>query len=643
MAKAVERRKGTATEHASFTGNDAEITVNTTNKSVHVHDGATAGGVELARADLANTDLTATITELNYTDGVTSNIQTQLDAMVEKSGDTMTGDLSLGDNVKAKFGASDDLQIYHDGTASYITDTGTGTLNIKASGSIRLRGNDTDELLARFNENGSNQFYYDNAEKLATTSTGVDVTGTVSADGLTVEGSELTLTSSTYAGLKIDRADANTEQVLYLAPVADTVGSYIQNNASYASSYLYTPESEKSCGIEFNRDGSLHFRADNGLTVGTNFRPTDRMRITPDGYIHMYEDTGTTPKLTWSSSTESLGIGVTNPNRSIEIKQSTPAIRLTDTAADDYAEIVSTNGDLLLRADEGNTHSNSLMRFEIDGSERARIDSSGNLLVSTTNTAPATNNIEGICLRNEGHINVSRASGVVGYFNRKTNDGAILEFLKDGTKVGSINTNSGGLSFNSSGSQVVFSASGVGYHLDSTTLRTFSGNDGNVNLGLSNSRFKDLYLSGGVYLGGTGSVNKLDDYETGTFTPTFIGSGLSVTYDSQHGYYVKVGNAVHFRIQLGTDSVSGGSPTTNLSIGGLPFASNNYAASGALGFCYGTAENINNARWLATTGSTLVLYTNSTTTSFENVHTDALGATTNNNRLYVSGTYFTDS
>ena len=75
------------------------------------------------------------------------------------AGLTTTADVSFGDNDKAVFGAGSDLQIYHDGSASYIADTGTGTLNIKASGSIRLRGNDTDELLARFNENGSNQFY----------------------------------------------------------------------------------------------------------------------------------------------------------------------------------------------------------------------------------------------------------------------------------------------------------------------------------------------------------------------------------------------------------------------------------------------------------------------------------------------------
>ena len=54
MTKQVQRRRGTAAQHTSFTGAEGEISVNTTNKSVHVHDGTTAGGVEAARADLGN-------------------------------------------------------------------------------------------------------------------------------------------------------------------------------------------------------------------------------------------------------------------------------------------------------------------------------------------------------------------------------------------------------------------------------------------------------------------------------------------------------------------------------------------------------------------------------------------------------------
>ena len=54
MTTAVQRRRGTSTEHSTFTGLDGEITVNTTTYTLHIHDGATVGGVALAKADGSN-------------------------------------------------------------------------------------------------------------------------------------------------------------------------------------------------------------------------------------------------------------------------------------------------------------------------------------------------------------------------------------------------------------------------------------------------------------------------------------------------------------------------------------------------------------------------------------------------------------
>jgi len=56
---AIQRRRGTAAEHGSFTGLAGELTVNTTRNSIHVHDASTAGGHELAKADLSNLTTTA--------------------------------------------------------------------------------------------------------------------------------------------------------------------------------------------------------------------------------------------------------------------------------------------------------------------------------------------------------------------------------------------------------------------------------------------------------------------------------------------------------------------------------------------------------------------------------------------------------
>lgn len=137
-------------------------------------------GAATAAAALSNLGLTATATELNYVDGVTSAIQTQLDAMVEKGGDTMTGALNFGDNVKAQFGAGSDLQIFHDGSNSYINDVGTGDLVIYGA-NLRLGASGTGEQFIRCYSNDRVDLYYDNALKLATSSTGATVTGTLNA------------------------------------------------------------------------------------------------------------------------------------------------------------------------------------------------------------------------------------------------------------------------------------------------------------------------------------------------------------------------------------------------------------------------------------------------------------------------------
>ena len=95
--------------------------------------------------------------------------------------------------------------------------------------------------------------------------------------------------------------------------------------------------------------------------------------------------------------------------------------------------------------------------------------------------------------------------------------------------------------------------------------------DNTVDLGASSTRFKDLYLSGGAYIGGTGSANYLDDYEEGSFTATMSNS---VTLDSnfQTLHYTKIGRQVHVHGNLRVLNSNGGSA---LVVNNLPFTSQN--------------------------------------------------------------------
>jgi hypothetical protein len=98
-----------------------------------------------------------------------------------KAGGTLTGNLNLGDNVKAQFGASNDLQIWHDGTASWIKDNGTGNLALSTNGTqIWLGGTNGKTMISAMN-NAEVSLWHDNVKKLATTSTGIDVTGVIKA------------------------------------------------------------------------------------------------------------------------------------------------------------------------------------------------------------------------------------------------------------------------------------------------------------------------------------------------------------------------------------------------------------------------------------------------------------------------------
>ena len=90
--------------------------------------------------------------------------------------DSSDSALEFADNAKAIFGAGSDLQIYHDGNDSYIQDSGTGLLFIRGSSSVRIQGANGESSIDA-NENGAVNLYYDNSNKLSTTSTGVDITG----------------------------------------------------------------------------------------------------------------------------------------------------------------------------------------------------------------------------------------------------------------------------------------------------------------------------------------------------------------------------------------------------------------------------------------------------------------------------------
>lgn len=564
--------------------------VTATTAELNITDGLTATTTELNTLD----GITATTTELNYTDGVTSNIQTQLNSKAATTTSptiTLAGDLS--------------------GSAT-LTNLGNATLTATVA--------DDSHNHVISNVDGLQTALDSKANLSGANFTGsVDVTGTITADGLVVDGEFIS-----------DKPRSDTAGEGFL-----TIEQSVGTTNKWAHRFDF--------GRNYNFD---HY---DGSTWGTH------LTIGSNGDVSFYEDTGTTAKMVWDASAESLGIGKT-PNYTLDIAGragfGVPNTTLPALGADtanfrignltggtiNYGTMFGTLGtgdgyiqqqrfdgnagayNLLLQPNAGNVgigtaspsrplsvqststtmlgefknpnNTKSFISFANSASsadqvrigsdssslvlstnytERARIDSSGRLLVGKTSSAVGSAGVELQSGAGENAAIIGTASVQPLILNRLSTDGDIAQFRKDGSTVGSIGVNYG---------QLYIGTGDTGLNFDSTdetilphNTTTNAQRDSAVNLGRSTSRFKDLYLSGGVYLGGTGAANKLDDYETGTFTPTAFGASTAGTgtYTSQSGRYTKIGNKVFIEIVLGWSAHTG---TGRLQINGLPFNTN---------------------------------------------------------------------
>ena len=111
--------------------------------------------------------------------------------------------LQLSDNTKLSFGNGPDLEIYHDGSNSYIDDVGTGTIKYR-SGTQTFTNATESKTMAIFNAANSVDLYYNNSKKFETTNTGVNITGTITGD------TSLTLDSTTISTAEIGVLDGVT-------------------------------------------------------------------------------------------------------------------------------------------------------------------------------------------------------------------------------------------------------------------------------------------------------------------------------------------------------------------------------------------------------------------------------------------------
>jgi hypothetical protein len=277
------------------------------------------------------------------------------------------------------------------------------------------------------------------------------------------------------------------------------------------------------------------------------------------------------------------------------------------------------------------------LNFGVGTSEAMRIDSSGNLLVGTTDDTLYNNGAggnTGVVLRGSvGNIQAARSDGAPIDLNRLDDDGDIAVFQKDGSTVGSIGSFSGSyLSVGSGDTGLMFhSVNNIIYPHNTSTNSTI---DDAISLGSISTRFRSLFLSNGVYLGGVTSSNLLDDYEEGTYqsslTPNTSGTiTLLTSYDVLS--YTKVGRAVTVTGDLVITATS--SPVGTSVELALPFTIGDLAElSGRIGGAVSLYD--------ASASRTVKAYVGIEGNSYINVIVDPNTLTTSDS-ITISLTYFT--
>ena len=179
---------------------------------------------------------------------------------------TSDGKVRVPDNGKFVAGAGDDLQIYHDGSHSYVLDNGTGDLRLASNSITRITKGDS-ETCAAFNVDGASELYYDNTKRFETISNGTQTTGRIHLNG-------------TNGGL-----DYNN--------IAHTL-EYIVNGSTHSelNTGAYVPAGSKNLGANAHRWGTLY------LSNGIDFASTSDASGMTSEVLDDYEEGTWTPTIT---------------------------------------------------------------------------------------------------------------------------------------------------------------------------------------------------------------------------------------------------------------------------------------------------------------------------------------------------------
>tara|TARA_R100000908_G_scaffold21513_1_gene8485 strand:+ start:2742 stop:3593 length:852 start_codon:yes stop_codon:yes gene_type:complete len=213
-----------------------------------------------------------------------------LGAYLPLAGGTMSGNTIHGDNVKSLYGTGSDLQIYHDGSDSYVADTGTGDLKLQGT-NLRLKTGDGSSTFLQALSGGSVSIYHNGSKKFETTSAGVSVTGSISITG---DGSNATTLTESGSG----DFDISTVDDLRLTSGGNDI---VLRGASAAEFGRLSNDSNNLVIKNTTADKDIIFQTDDGSGGETAY-------LTLDGSTtHSYFSAG------------NVGIGTTAPTAKLQV------------------------------------------------------------------------------------------------------------------------------------------------------------------------------------------------------------------------------------------------------------------------------------------------------------------------------------
>ena len=323
-------------------------------------------------------------------------------------GGNFTADLNLKDNVKSVYGDGNDLQIFHDGSHSRIAEAGTGDLKIGTSGgAVKITANGTSQEQIIANQGGAVTLAHSGPTKLATASTGVDITGAFTAtDGCTIttadNSTQLTLTSTDDDASEGPRLDLRRDS----ASPADndaigTIRFLADDDSGSTLTYaeIQTHARDVSAGAT---DSEMQFLIRRGGNTREAIQLNENSVVfndAGDDVDFRIESDGNANIFFVDGANDRVGLGTNSPSSVLHVNHDIPTVIIEDnnngTGGTSYRPHIQfiANGtevgsvgmtESVHFTIEAENQNSAKIAFKTGGSERLKIESDGDIRSDTT-------------------------------------------------------------------------------------------------------------------------------------------------------------------------------------------------------------------------------------------------------------------